>query len=339
MFFSCSMTVESSDIGKITGLFSNSEQEHYRSDSLELSVVSSEAASQYFDCCTSPEVIEYRGQYVCKNCAVVSEPILRDSYVSDSLNNIIHTERKNNYPYQDHGCRTVFLLENLSPKSKNLFYRLSRLNKFFNNSTEANLKSANQFLFKIASQLEIPPTIYRSALYTYKKVIDARLTVGRSIKNLMLASLYIACKQNNFCCDLDIFSKKSQIPEKTIRKNYRLILRTLGIQVKQHNSDYYLKNFCIELGLSVHFQNFAIKLMEKLYSIDPNLKTNPKGLTIAVIYFISKKLVVEKRIKQKVLSKISKISEVTIRKYMKVIQTNFDPKEYSIAAENHLEEI
>jgi transcription initiation factor TFIIB len=279
----------------------------------------------YFDCCAAPEVIEYRGSYICKTCAVVHEPVLKDTYISDSLNNNIHTEKKSNYPYQDHGCRTVFSMETLAPQRRLLFFRLSRLNKYFNNSVEANLKLANQFLFKVASQLEIPPSIYRSALHIYKKVIDAHLTVGRSIKNLLLASLYIACQENNLTCNLEAISRESQIPEKTIRKNYRLVLRFLDIHVKQRTPDYYLREFCIELGLSVNFQNEAIKLSKKYVKLDPNLNSNPKGFAIALIFYVSKNLLYEKRVKQKVLCEISKISGVTIRKYVKVLQSYRNP--------------
>jgi transcription initiation factor TFIIIB Brf1 subunit/transcription initiation factor TFIIB len=320
------MTVESIKFGKPPEFLLHSEEEDIKQAILPLSSNDVGKNTPYFDCCTSPDVIEYMGRYICKTCAVVHEPILKDNYVSDSLNNNIHTEKKFNYPYQDHGCRTVFLIENLAPQSRPLFLRLFRLNKFFNNSVEANLKLANQFLFKVASQLEIPQSIYRSALHIYKKVIDAHLTVGRSIKNLMLASLYIACQQNNLSYDLEAISRESQIPEKIIRKNYRLILRLLDIRVKQRAPDYYLREFCIELGLSVSFQNEAMNLLKKLVILDPNLNANPKGFSIALIFYISKNLIHEKRVKQKILCQISKISGVTIRKYVKVLQSYLNPE-------------
>jgi len=328
------MTVESIKFGKIAEFLLHSDEENNKQANLQPISKDLEKSIPYFDCCEEPEVIEYKGRYICKTCAIVHEPILKDTYISDSLSNNIHTEKKINYPYQDHGCRTTFSIENLAPQSRFLFFRLSRLNKYFNNSIEANLKLANQFLFKIVSQLEISPSIYRSALHIYKKVIDAHLTVGRSIKNLILASLYIACQQNNFTCDLEALARESQIPEKIIRKNYRLILRFFDIRVKSRTPEYYLKEFCIELGLSVNFQNSAGHLLEKLIKLNPNLSTNPKGFAIAAILFISKYFIHEIRIKQRVLCDISKISGVTVRKYVNTLKTLINAKDWSSFAIN-----
>ncbi len=120
------MTVESIKFGKIVECLLHSEEEYNKQASFQLSSKDLGKQVPYFDCCDSPEVIEYGGRYICKTCALVHEPILKDTYISDSLNNNIHTEKKLNYPYQDHGCRTIFLIENLAPQSRFQFFRLSR---------------------------------------------------------------------------------------------------------------------------------------------------------------------------------------------------------------------
>lgn len=277
----------------------------------------------YYDCCESPDILLYRGVRVCKNCAIVHEPKMEYDY-NNLMDSTAHVEKKLNYPYQDHGCRTTFSLENLGPKKRFLYWRLAKLNKYFNNSTEANMKIANQVLFKVASQLEIPNSIYRYALKIYKKAIDMRLTVGRGINNLMVSCLYIACNLNEFSRTIEDFSRVTQISIKNIRKYYRLLLENFNIKLKRYSTKHFIMQYSIELGLSVKFQNVVCQLIEYLKKNGINTVNNPKGLAAAVIYLVSKKFMREKSVKQRNLSNLSQVSEVTIRKYIKLLTDKID---------------
>jgi transcription initiation factor TFIIIB Brf1 subunit/transcription initiation factor TFIIB len=273
-----------------------------------------------FDCCEKPEIIESRGIYVCRNCAIDHGSVMQDYLTYDIINNNIHTEKKFNYPVQFYGSRTVFSLDNLSPKTKGQFYRLSKLNRYFHNAYEYNMTLATQFFNKFASQLEIPHSIVHKAMRLYIKVVNKKLTIGRSIKNLTIACLYIACMLNDYKRTSSDFSKISLIPEKTIRKNYRLILKELNINAKTDSPLALLVEFAIKMGLSVKFQSSAIALLTNLSNKGININSSPRSFAAAAIYVTSKKILKEKRINQNTLSEISKVSEVTIRKYIKLFR-------------------
>jgi len=277
-----------------------------------------------FDCCEKPEIIESKGIYICRNCAIDHGSVMQDYLTYDLINNNIHTEKKFNYPIQFYGSRTIFSLDNLSPKKKGQFYRLSKLNRYFHNAYEYNMTLSNQFFNKFASQLEIPHSIVHKAMHLYIKVVNKRLTIGRSIKNLTIACLYIACMLNTYKRSLSDFSKISQIPEKTLRKNYRLILKELTINIKTDSPASYLVEFAIKLGLSVKFQSAAINLLTTLSNNGINVNSSPRSFAAAAIYVTSKKVLKEKRINQNILSEISKVSEVTIRKYIKLFRKYYD---------------
>ncbi len=278
----------------------------------------------YYDCCDNPRVFGYRGEYVCRNCATVHEPVMTYDFSVDKMKNTVHVEKKQNYPYQDHGCRTSFSLDNLTSNQKFLYWRLLKLNSYFRNSIEANMKIANQVLYKIAGQLEIPKSIHRHALRIYQKVLEKKLTVGRGIRNLMTASLFIACNLSQFRRSLQDFARVSQIPLKTLRKNYRLILEHLNIRLNRTRAPRYIKEFSIRLGLPVPFQRCASEILKKLTAKGINTSGNPKGYAAAIIYFLAKIGMGEKRLRQKDVSDISSTSEVTIRKYIKVLKQNRD---------------
>ncbi len=241
--------------------------------------------------------------------------------------NALHNEPEANYPFQTLGCRTIFSLENLPPQKRLLFRRLAKLNKYFNNSKESNLKNANQVLFKVASQLELPRSIYQQAMALYQKVAEAKLALGRGIDRLLVGCLYIACKLNSLPHTIEDFSKTSQIPVKILRKSYRLILEFLNIKLKRLSVNQYITQFCIELGLSKQFQIQTSQIIELLTKNGINTNSNAKGFASAAIYLISKKVLREKSIRQKQLAELSKVSEVTIRKYIALIIKNVNLSE------------
>lgn len=272
-----------------------------------------------FNCCQTPEIIETRGLYVCRNCGLDYGSALKDHLSYDQKNDIIKTNKNIILPFQ-YGARTIFTCENLAPSKKAKFQRLAKLNQFYFNSYEHNMTLAYRYLFIIASQLQIPSSIMYYAFQIYIKVIKRGLTIGRNIKYLTIASLFIASDQYKYSCSLKHLSDISQIPEKVIRKNYRLILHEFQIKLNNHSVAYYLLLFCVDLGLSIQFQSFALKFLKSFLATKENPNLNPKALAIVTIYTVSKKYMREKRVTQEFLSIISNISEVTIRKYLKIIE-------------------
>ena len=283
------------------------------------SCLSSHDQSDNFNCCEQPEIIENRGLYVCKNCGVDFGPLLKDYLSYDLKNETIKTNNSVIFPYQ-YGSRTIFTCENLSSSKKVKFQRLAKLNQNFFSSYEHNITLAYRFLFMIASQLQIPLSIIYSAFQIYIKVVKRGLTVGRNIQYLMLSCLFIACRNHKYSCNLKDLSDISQIPEKIIRKNYRLILLEFQIKLNTRPASYYLTQFCIDWGLSIQSQDIALNLLNSYLNTIKNHHSNPKALAVASIYITSKNFIREKRITQQFLSEMSKISELTIRKYLKTFK-------------------
>jgi transcription initiation factor TFIIIB Brf1 subunit/transcription initiation factor TFIIB len=103
-----------------------------------------------------------------------------------------------------------------------------------------------------------------------------------------------------------------------------LILKELNIKPKNTPASYYLTQYCIKLGLSVEFQASAKNLLKMISKSGTNENSSPRNFAVAAIYVTSKTLRREKRIKQQTLAEISNVSEVTIRKYIKVLRKFLD---------------
>jgi transcription initiation factor TFIIB len=220
------------------------------------------------------------------------------------------------FPYFNNN-RTNFDVRDASHKDKEAFYRMKKLNKNFkNNSNEANLKIAKEFLFTIRGKLEISASMNSYVMDIYSKIVKKGLTKGRTIKGLVAASFFIACNQSGVDRSVGEISDVSGIPVKSIRRLYRLVLDELNLKLAIPNPFHYLSNYCIQLKLNVQFQKRVQTLLENYLESGAD-RNNKKALAIASIYLDSQK---PQKITQGLLSDVSGVSEVTIRKYIKKVR-------------------
>ena len=70
----------------------------------------------YYDCCENPDIITYRGIYVCRNCAIVFGPVIMDSPTRAFTPEEIEKKRMREPVYTSVGPRTII---NVPKESKN----------------------------------------------------------------------------------------------------------------------------------------------------------------------------------------------------------------------------
>ncbi|NVM31213.1 MAG: transcription initiation factor IIB [Candidatus Helarchaeota archaeon] len=284
---------------------------------------------QYWDCCNTPDVMPYRGIYVCRNCGVVHGPVIIDAPRRAFTKQEIEERRSSEPVFTDFGPRTVVPKSGidttgsaLSPKQKQKYWRLSKIQRSVTTTFERNLSIAQPKLLNQASTLGLPRTVTEEALRIYKKAVRAKLTMGRSIDSLVAASLYAAIKIHGLPRTLNELSKVTQIPVKTIAKSYRLLAQHIEESVPKELSDLktqYIVRFGQDLKLSPAVQKRAIELLNQAEQSGMVLTgKNPKGLASAALYLAAKELGEPRS--QFEISKTSAISEVTLRNRAKQIK-------------------
>ncbi|MHA1649019.1 MAG: transcription initiation factor IIB [Candidatus Helarchaeota archaeon] len=283
----------------------------------------------YWDCCDNPDVRPYRGIYVCHNCGVVHGPVIIDAPRRAFTQQEIESRRRSEPVFTDFGPRTVVPKSgidmsgtSLSPKQKQKYWRLSKIQRSVTTTFERNLSIAQPKLLNHASMLGLPRTVTEEALRIYKKAVRAKLTMGRSIDSLVAASIYAAIKIHGLPRTLNELSKVTQIPVKTIAKSYRLLAQYIEESTPKELGDLktqYIVRFGQDLKLSPAVQKRAIELL-KLAEEGGMVLTgkNPKGLASAALYLAAKELGEPRS--QFEISKISSISEVTLRNRAKNIK-------------------
>ncbi|MFX1450049.1 MAG: transcription initiation factor IIB family protein [Promethearchaeota archaeon] len=283
------------------------------------------AYGDYEICCDKPEIRPYRGILVCRNCGTVHGPVLADSPRRAFSEEEITQRRQSEPVYRTIGARTVIPRSNvditgapLSAKTKSLFWRLAKIQKSVTSTFERNLSIAQPKLLNIASILGLPQTVTEEALRIYSRAVKNKLTMGRSIDNLVAASIFIAIKLHGIPRTLDEVASSIQISRKSLSKAYRLIMQEFNIKLQPVSPVSFIAKFASELGLNIQVQNRAKELLEITEKKTNLVGKDPKGLASAAIYIAAKELNDSRS--QVELSKVAHISEVTLRNRIKNIK-------------------
>jgi len=293
--------------------------------------LSEEKKKDDFDCCKNPEVLPYRGLFVCRNCGSVNGPVFADAPKRAFTEDEIANRRQTEPVYRSIGPRTVISRLStdisgnpLSGKTKSLYWRLSKIQRSVTSTYERNLSVAQPKLFSLSSNLGLPQTVIEEALRIYSKAVKLKLTMGRSIQNLVAASLFVSAKMHDIPKSLEEIAQTAQITVKSLSKAYRLLLKKLKITIKSTTPKKFISKFASELTLSHMVQMRALELLELAGQYMSIAGKDPKGLAAAALYIAGKELGESKS--QADLSKVAHISEVTLRNRAKNIKSALEQK-------------
>jgi len=281
------------------------------------------------ECCDSPKISQEDGFYVCLNCGFVYSRILDDSPRRAFTAEEIQKRKSNERVYSPIGPRTIIRGNRdargtlLSPKFKSKFNRLAKIHRSLTTSYERNLWIALPNLQRLQKRLGISDTVAEDALRIYTQTVKKKLTMGRSIDTLLAASIFCALRVHGIPRTIEEITKIAQITKKKVIKSYRLILTEvlpiLKLKVQHFTADRYVDKFNDELGLSMRCRNIAVKLIGQAKKNGFNTAgKDPKGIAAAAIY-IGSKICSENRT-QKEISKLAKVTEVTLRMRVKDLQ-------------------
>ena len=271
-----------------------------------------------YSCCEEPDVINHRGIYVCRSCAMVHGPVFADTPKRAFTEEEIANRRQTEPVYRNIGARTIIPRSTvditgapLSARTKSLYWRLSKIQRSVTSTYERNLSIARPKLLALSSTLGVPQTVTEEALLIYSRAVKIKLTMGRSIENLVAASLFISIKSHDIPRTLNEIADAAQISVKSLSKAYRLLLQELNLTLRPTNLHSYIVKFGASLNLSVKVQQRAKDILDKTKKNMSFAGKDPKGLAAAALYIGAKEL--NESRSQSDLSKTAHISEVTLR--------------------------
>ena len=202
-------------------------------------------------------------------------------------------------------------------RNKSRWRRIRRLHNQsrVKGTRERNLSRAFTELALIVSNLSLSRNVKYESASIYRKALDKDLIRGRSINKLMVATVYIACRECAVPRTLDEISEGTGVDKKTIGKNYRFLSRELGISLPVVSPNAFVPRFASKLGLSSEVEVKSIEIINQAKDLGLTSGKDPASITAASLYWASM-LLGERRTQTEIANALS-VTEVTIRNRFK----------------------
>ena len=188
----------------------------------------------------------------------------------------------------------------------------------YRDSSSRNFTTAFILLNKLKDKLALTPPIIEKTAYTYRKVQEAGLIRGRTIGAVLVACLYITCRELGVSRTIDELAEASNIRRKAITKIYRDIVLHLERKIPQVNCFQCIDKIANKIELSERTIRHARDVLKKVLEQEFSAGKDPMGFAGAVLYVT---LQMEgKTIRQFEIAQAAGVTEVTIRNRAKELK-------------------
>ena len=227
--------------------------------------------------------------------------------------------------YRDHGLSTVIDKINedasgrrLPKETREKLLRLKKLDATSQvSASEArNLQQAVNILQIYVDKLHLSQSIAERAMLIYRRALKAGLVRGRSIRSIMAAAVYAACRSMGAPRDLRELEKAYPIVKrKTIAQGYRLLLKHLKLKVPVADPARYLNKIASKVGLDQATVQEALKILQEAHKKGATVGKDPVGIAAAALYMACQET--DQTITQKDIARAAGVTEVTVRNRFK----------------------
>lgn len=275
------------------------------------------------------------GEQVCQSCGIVISSKVLDSSPEWRTFNPIQREKRPRvgapltWTIHDNGLSTYISWKDqdasgkrLTPQMKTRLYRLRKWQRRIklSNSKARSLSNALNEMKKIQSKLNLPHTVIETSSMIYRKALKANLVRGRTTQSIVVACLYMACRQCGVIRSLEEVAESINSSKKDVARNYRFLLRELKTSVPHADPQDYIGRIVSRMMLSGETEMIAKSLLYQATLMKLTGGRAPAGLAAACVY-ISTKITGERR-SQVNIAKEAQVTEVTIRNRYKELFEN-----------------
>ena len=264
------------------------------------------------------------GETVCSNCGtVISE---RDEVVDKDPKTTNQIGMPTSLAFPDKGLPTVIPNSNTDACGTSLnqdqITSVNRIRHFdktsVNNRTEIrNLRNALVIMAIIKNKLALTDPLMERSAYYYRKALEKKLIKGRSIREVVVASIYASCKELDVPRTLQEIALAANADYIFAGKCYRIIASKLEISPSIVDASAYISKIADNANVNQKTYKRAVEMLDEVKKDSISYGKDPKALATAVLYRACKSEENEGDHHKITLGRIAKagdISIVTLRK-------------------------
>tara|TARA_Y100000591_G_C21844683_1_gene707949 strand:- start:2433 stop:3524 length:1092 start_codon:yes stop_codon:yes gene_type:complete len=203
---------------------------------------------------------------------------------------------------------------------------------------EKSLYDEFQKIINIAQTNGIPKIITDEAMRMHKKISEVKSFRGLNRDGIIAASIYIACKINNYPRTAKEIATMFSLDNSSATKGCKNALSILNEIEQNDNTNNkvtlykttpicFIERYCSKLDINDELTMLCKFIANKIESLNLIPENTPHSIASGIIYFVSRTC--NLNISKKSINLISDISEVTINKCFKkleVLQNELIPK-------------
>ena len=283
-----------------------------------------DAKCQLDACKTYPTITDSeRGEIVCGGCGLILLQNMADAsyenngYTSEDFMKMARTGPASSLTMNDRGLSTVIgnnkdsTGKALSSKTKYEFNRLRTWDQRSKSRKTASLSKAFTLLHGMKTKLGISDNVVENAAYIYRKVVNAKLTRGRTMASLISASLYAACRENNIPRTLDDIADAGNVERRILSRDLRTIIKKLGLSLNQYDTTSFISKISNNMSLKEKTKRDAFEILRRCEKEQITAGKHPVAQAAASLYLSC--IMNGEKISQKKFAVESGVSDVTIR--------------------------
>ena len=267
------------------------------------------------------------GEKICKLCGIVVQDKLYDTeldinfckYKSDT-----NTGSPRSIILNVNGMSTAIADDSTkSPKSfssRKEHNKIEFLHKIVSCSNrKRNLKIVLDLLDRIKDKLSLTSACIEEALLYYKKALDRGLIKGRSIKELIVACVYVVCKSSSIPRTLTEISQIVEANKIFAGRCYRLLIRELKIIQVQFKPSIFIRKIADVANIHERTVRESIDMLLAIQNESLFSGKNSLSLAAAILYITCRKH--RQKISQAKIATAANINIMTLRKRLLEVRT------------------
>jgi transcription initiation factor TFIIB len=270
------------------------------------------------------------GEKICQLCGIVVKDKISDSELQPEIPNN-KKDTNTALPYSlalyDQGISTS-IADSYKSKTNEWStnkienHKIDFLNKIVSYSNEKrNLKIAIDMLNRLKDKIHLPSACVEEAFTYYKKALEGGLIKGRSIKEMVIACVYITCKKTNLPRTLSEISKIVNGYEVFAARCYRLISREFKITYRQTDPILFLHRIANESNIDEVTTRNALDILLSVRKNEIFNGKDPLSIAAAILYSVSRKN--KEKISQSKIACAANINIITLRKRLLELKSIF----------------
>ncbi|HKZ63275.1 MAG TPA: TFIIB-type zinc ribbon-containing protein [Thermoplasmata archaeon] len=207
----------------------------------------------------------------------------------------------------------------LSANESARFGRLRRVSQWTRlRGTERSLTGALGTVNRIASGLSLPQDFRERSAVILRKALKADLARGRSMDAIVAASVYLAARALGAPRSLQEVAEVAEITVHRLAATAKLVARETRITTMPPRPQDFVSRFASELGVAPETTERAFGLIAERK--EELAMAPPLGAAAGALYLAAE--LGGEKLKQSDVSRVAGVSEVTLRKYYKLLKAS-----------------